>query len=443
MTAAWTRILAFVPTRRAALAAVRARIRGLLDRVARVADGEGTRHLGLPRVLPPALRLGATALRAPALPDAADADRRRATARPRRGLAPRGRSSGCCTRPRSSPGARRRSTSAASPRSSRALLLLVYPAYATLYHQASSDAVFATGLAVWALLLTRALDRPSTARFVAVGAGLAVLVLVRPANQVLLPLARRRAARRLRRLAPPVRAGCRVRRRGGAAARGVGGAQRHPLRRRDGGARRTRLGAVPPGLHREQDDLARQRRGRRERLAELIEQEVLSRDPHASLGRHAGRVPAERVELRDGPPDRALRHGARARRELRRAVRLGARGDSRASRRLLPRRRRHVLGVPAAEAAARERRAARADGPRALRRRRSSRTASCSRTRRRPSSSSASRTASSGARPTTSTRARSPIRREVWSDPATQERYREIVVAGSGVGRRASPRGRA
>ena len=39
------------------LAAVRARIRSLLDRVARVADGEGTRHLGLPRVLPPALRL--------------------------------------------------------------------------------------------------------------------------------------------------------------------------------------------------------------------------------------------------------------------------------------------------------------------------------------------------------------------------------------------------
>jgi 4-amino-4-deoxy-L-arabinose transferase-like glycosyltransferase len=70
-----------------------------------------------------------------------------------------------------------------------AFLLLVYPAYATLYHQASSDAVFATGLAVWALVLARALDAPSTGRFVALGAGLAVLVLVRPANQILLPLA--------------------------------------------------------------------------------------------------------------------------------------------------------------------------------------------------------------------------------------------------------------
>ena len=68
-------------------------------------------------------------------------------------------------------------------------LLLVYPGFATLYHQASSDAVFATGLAVWALLLARALDRPSGWRFAALGAGIAVLVLVRPANQVLLPVA--------------------------------------------------------------------------------------------------------------------------------------------------------------------------------------------------------------------------------------------------------------
>jgi hypothetical protein len=70
-----------------------------------------------------------------------------------------------------------------------AALLLVYPAYATLYHQASSDAVFATGLALWALLLARTLRTPSGWRFAAVGAGMAVLVLIRPANQILLPLA--------------------------------------------------------------------------------------------------------------------------------------------------------------------------------------------------------------------------------------------------------------
>jgi hypothetical protein len=69
-----------------------------------------------------------------------------------------------------------------------AALLLVYPAWATLYHQASSDAVFATGLAVWALGLARTLERPSAWRFAALGAGIAVLVLIRPANQVLLPV---------------------------------------------------------------------------------------------------------------------------------------------------------------------------------------------------------------------------------------------------------------
>jgi hypothetical protein len=68
-------------------------------------------------------------------------------------------------------------------------LLLVYPAFATLYHQASSDAVFATALALWSLLLARTLRMPSGSRFAAVGAGLALLVLIRPANQALLPLA--------------------------------------------------------------------------------------------------------------------------------------------------------------------------------------------------------------------------------------------------------------
>ena len=69
-----------------------------------------------------------------------------------------------------------------------ALLLLVYPAYATLYHQASSDAIFATGLALWSLGLARVLRRPAGFRFAALGAGIGVLILIRPANQVLLPI---------------------------------------------------------------------------------------------------------------------------------------------------------------------------------------------------------------------------------------------------------------
>jgi hypothetical protein len=73
------------------------------------------------------------------------------------------------------------------PALASAVLLLVYPAWATLYHQASSDAVFATGLALWALVVARTLRRPTTVGFVAVGLGIAALVLIRPANQVLLP----------------------------------------------------------------------------------------------------------------------------------------------------------------------------------------------------------------------------------------------------------------
>jgi hypothetical protein len=73
------------------------------------------------------------------------------------------------------------------PALASAVLLLVYPAWATLYHQASSDAVFATGLAIWALVLARTLRWPSTWGFVWLGLGIAILVLIRPANQVLLP----------------------------------------------------------------------------------------------------------------------------------------------------------------------------------------------------------------------------------------------------------------
>jgi len=73
------------------------------------------------------------------------------------------------------------------PALASAVLLLVYPAWATIYHQASSDAVFATGLSLWALVLARTLRRPNAAGFVVLGAGIATLVLIRPANQVLLP----------------------------------------------------------------------------------------------------------------------------------------------------------------------------------------------------------------------------------------------------------------
>jgi Glycosyltransferase family 87/Dolichyl-phosphate-mannose-protein mannosyltransferase len=69
------------------------------------------------------------------------------------------------------------------------LVLLVFPGYAILFHELSSDAIFATAFAGWTLLVVRALIAPSPGRFAWVGAGVGVLSLIRPGNQVLLMLA--------------------------------------------------------------------------------------------------------------------------------------------------------------------------------------------------------------------------------------------------------------
>ena len=167
------------------------------------------------------------------------------------------------------------------PALASALLLLGYPAYATLFHQASSDAVFATGLALWALLVARTLERPSTWRFAALGAGVAVLVLTRPANQVLLPVA-------LAAFLLPVpwrrrltwAAACL-----GAAVALLGAwAVHNGVRYDDATVARGGRAWVPflrvwladKTIAPENGDASR-------RLADLIEQEVLDEEPHASL----------------------------------------------------------------------------------------------------------------------------------------------------------------
>ena len=65
-------------------------------------------------------------------------------------------------------------------------LLLVFPSYGILFHQLASDALFAAAFAGWAVLLSKAIQRPSMRTFAFAGLGLGALVLVRPANQVLL-----------------------------------------------------------------------------------------------------------------------------------------------------------------------------------------------------------------------------------------------------------------
>ena len=229
--------------------------------------------MGLPRLLPPALRLRPAALRAPALPHAAHAARRRAPARPRRDLAPRGRLRRCSTRRRSSPGARRRSRFGRIPalftRAAAARLPGVRDALPPglerrrLRHRARG---------LGAAPRARDATRPSGWRFAALGAGIAVLVLIRPANQVAAP-ARARAAARARRLAAPARL--------------VGGVRRwrrslplaawalHNGVRYDDATVARGGRAWVPFLHvftGEQDDLAGERRARRGGSRELIEE---------------------------------------------------------------------------------------------------------------------------------------------------------------------------
>ena len=70
-----------------------------------------------------------------------------------------------------------------------AISLLVYPAYGLMFHELSSEPVFAASFALWALLVARAASRPSVAGFAFAGLGVALLALVRPGNAVLIVFA--------------------------------------------------------------------------------------------------------------------------------------------------------------------------------------------------------------------------------------------------------------
>ncbi len=67
-----------------------------------------------------------------------------------------------------------------------ALALLVYPGYGGMFHELASDSLYAAAFALWALLLVRAMQRPTTGRWVAAGLAVALAALVRPGGVVLL-----------------------------------------------------------------------------------------------------------------------------------------------------------------------------------------------------------------------------------------------------------------
>ena len=106
-------------------------------------------------------------------------------------------------------------------------LLLVYPASATLYHQASSDAVFATGLSLWALVVAR--TRNGRPRRGSSSSAWDRCPRVDPAGEPGAAAGRRRAAAGRRAVATPLRVGRGLPRRGRPAPGRLGGAQRDPL----------------------------------------------------------------------------------------------------------------------------------------------------------------------------------------------------------------------
>jgi hypothetical protein len=70
-----------------------------------------------------------------------------------------------------------------------AAALLIYPAYGLMFHELSSEPVFAAAFALWAWLVARAAVAPSTRRFIIAGLGVALLAFVRPGNALLLVFA--------------------------------------------------------------------------------------------------------------------------------------------------------------------------------------------------------------------------------------------------------------
>jgi hypothetical protein len=70
-----------------------------------------------------------------------------------------------------------------------ALALLVYPAYGLMFHEVSSEPLFAAAYALWAWLVVRAAVAPTARRFVLAGLATASLALIRPGNAVLVAFA--------------------------------------------------------------------------------------------------------------------------------------------------------------------------------------------------------------------------------------------------------------
>jgi hypothetical protein len=68
------------------------------------------------------------------------------------------------------------------------LTILLYPGYGAMFHQVSSDALFAFGLVVWAVFICRTAASPTGRKFALNGLALFLLVMIRPPAALLLPV---------------------------------------------------------------------------------------------------------------------------------------------------------------------------------------------------------------------------------------------------------------
>ena len=169
--------------------ALRPRARGLRRARDRLAADRRPRPRRVPLRLHPVPRLASASAVVDAVPDAGDADRRRHRTRRRAAAGLPSPCSPCSSPGRSSPGPRRLVRSVRGLHCSSPVALLVYPAYGLMFHELSSEPLFAAAFALWAWLVTRAAGQPSPRRFALVGLGVALLALIRPGNAVLLAFA--------------------------------------------------------------------------------------------------------------------------------------------------------------------------------------------------------------------------------------------------------------
>ena len=69
-----------------------------------------------------------------------------------------------------------------------ALVLAAYPSYGALYHNVSSDGLFAFGFVIWAVFICATAAAPTPKRFALHGVALFLLVLIRPSAQFFIPV---------------------------------------------------------------------------------------------------------------------------------------------------------------------------------------------------------------------------------------------------------------